>query len=379
MRFAPQLPHRLDDLRHSAAIGRVVVAQAAAVGVERKLADTRDQVAVGDECAAFALFAKSEIFELDQNGDGEAVIDGSIFDVGRRDAGLGERERAGACRRGGRQVDASSHRMLDGFARAAKLYARTPQGSGDIGMRDDDGAAAVRHHAAIQLVQRRGDHRRGEHLFHGDDIGQHRMRVVLRVMRGRDLDPGKLFRGGAEFVHVPHGAHGVEIADHRTVGMLERHVRRVVRENMRDGADGGRLRTRASGQCHQGDPAFAHRDGFRRVRDMKQIGRAAGIGRIHMPDIEAEIIQHRQRPEAIGVARTKIAVDVIPGQTGSLEGAPGDFRVKLPERFVGRLAGGVLVSADDIGCAVDAHAVSAGAVRRYWEASAAMTLLITGQ
>ena len=49
MRFAAQLAHRLDHLGDAAAIGRVVVAQAAAVGVERQLAGARDQPAVGDE------------------------------------------------------------------------------------------------------------------------------------------------------------------------------------------------------------------------------------------------------------------------------------------------------------------------------------------
>ena len=52
MRLALELAHRLDDLGHAAAVRRMVVAQAAAVGVERKLADARDQVAVHHELAA---------------------------------------------------------------------------------------------------------------------------------------------------------------------------------------------------------------------------------------------------------------------------------------------------------------------------------------
>ena len=52
MRLAAQLAHRLDHLGHAAAIGRMVVAQPAAVGVERQLADAGDQIAVGDELAA---------------------------------------------------------------------------------------------------------------------------------------------------------------------------------------------------------------------------------------------------------------------------------------------------------------------------------------
>ena len=58
MRFAAQLPNRFNDFGHATAIDRVVAAQAAAVGVERQLADARDQIAVGDELAALTLLAE---------------------------------------------------------------------------------------------------------------------------------------------------------------------------------------------------------------------------------------------------------------------------------------------------------------------------------
>ena len=96
MRLAAQLPHRLDHLGHAAAVGRVVVAQPAAVGVERQSAGAGNQIAIGDELAAGALGAEAEVFELDDDGDGEAVIDRDVFDVGRRDAGFSERDRSGA-------------------------------------------------------------------------------------------------------------------------------------------------------------------------------------------------------------------------------------------------------------------------------------------
>jgi hypothetical protein len=59
MCLAAQLTHRLDDLGDAAAVGGVVAAQAAAVGVERQLADAGDQVAVGDEFSALALLAEA--------------------------------------------------------------------------------------------------------------------------------------------------------------------------------------------------------------------------------------------------------------------------------------------------------------------------------
>src|SRR6202012_5932661 len=58
MRLTAELPHRFDDFGHVARVRWVVVAQAAAVGVERQLADTGNQIAVGDEFAAGAPFAE---------------------------------------------------------------------------------------------------------------------------------------------------------------------------------------------------------------------------------------------------------------------------------------------------------------------------------
>src|SRR5579863_10191055 len=71
MRLAPQLPHRFEDLGHAATIDRMVAAQAAAIGVERQLADAGDEIAVGDELAALAFLAKAEVLKLDQHRDGE--------------------------------------------------------------------------------------------------------------------------------------------------------------------------------------------------------------------------------------------------------------------------------------------------------------------
>src|ERR1700744_1172657 len=94
MRFAAQLPHGLQNLGHAAAVDRMVAAKAAAIGVKRQLADARDQIAVGDELAALAFLAETEILELHQHRDGEAVVDRGVFDVLWRDARLLERFRS---------------------------------------------------------------------------------------------------------------------------------------------------------------------------------------------------------------------------------------------------------------------------------------------
>src|SRR5512140_612269 len=61
MGLAAQLAHGLDHLRHAAAVRGVVVAEPAAVGIERQLAGARNQVSVRNKLSAFALFAKAEV------------------------------------------------------------------------------------------------------------------------------------------------------------------------------------------------------------------------------------------------------------------------------------------------------------------------------
>src|SRR5215470_3614311 len=90
MGLAAELTHGLDDLGHAPAVRRMVVAETAAVGIEGKLPHPGDEVAVGDELAALPLGAEAEILEGDEHGDGEAVVDRDVLDVGLGDAGLGE-------------------------------------------------------------------------------------------------------------------------------------------------------------------------------------------------------------------------------------------------------------------------------------------------
>ena len=88
---------------------------------------------------------------------------------------------------------------------------------------------------------------------------------------------------------------------------------------------------------------------------MQEVGRAAGIGRIHMAQLEAQIVDHRQRPETRRIAGAEIAVDVVLRETGILERALGQLGMELGERLVVGLARRMLVDADDIGLVLDAH------------------------
>src|SRR5215510_12088867 len=79
MGLAAQLPDRLDDLGEAAAVGWVIVAEPAAVGVERQLAGPRDEVAVRHELAALPLGAEAEVLQRDEHGDREAVVDRHVL------------------------------------------------------------------------------------------------------------------------------------------------------------------------------------------------------------------------------------------------------------------------------------------------------------
>ncbi len=272
----------------------------------------------------------------------------------RLDPGLGQGRRPRPHRARIGQIELPAHLVLGRLAGAEDLDLGPFQALRHLGAGDDDRAAAVADHAAIEPVQRVGDHRRVDDLLDRDDVAQHRMRVVLGMMRSGDLDPGELLAGRAVLVHVAHRAHRVHVRGGWPVGVLERRVGRVLRGARRRA---GRLplAARLSGQGDQRDVALAERDRLGGVPDMDQIGRAAGIGRIHVAQFEAHVIGHRQRPEPRRVAGAEIAVDILFLEAGVFERALGRFGMQLGERFVFGLARRMLIDPDDIGLVLDAH------------------------
>src|SRR5690606_17331858 len=123
---------------------------------------------------------------------------------------------------------AAALRPLGSLARADDLHLRTVQALGDFRRGDDQRAAAVGDHAAVQTVQRVGDHRRVQHVLDGDHVTQHGVLVPLGVVAGRHLDPGQLLAGGAVLVHVARGAHGVGVVGGAAVDVLEAVLGRSV-------------------------------------------------------------------------------------------------------------------------------------------------------
>jgi hypothetical protein len=61
MGLTAQLAHRFNDLGHPTAVGRVVVAQATPIGVDRELSLPGDQLAISDKLTALTFGTKAQI------------------------------------------------------------------------------------------------------------------------------------------------------------------------------------------------------------------------------------------------------------------------------------------------------------------------------
>src|SRR5207248_11263159 len=89
---------------------------------------------------------------------------------------------------------------------------------------------------------------------------------------------------------------------------------------------------------------------------LQQVRRAAGVGRIHVAELQSEVIRRRDRTEPWGVAGgAEIAVDIVLGKTSVVERAFRDLGVELHQALVRGHARRVLVDADDVGLVSDAH------------------------
>ena len=84
------------------------------------------------------------------------------------------------------------------------------------------------------------------------------------------------------------------------------------------------------------------------MADKRDVARSGEVRGVEVTGFQSKIVDHRQQA-ARRVAGAEEAVDVLVFQT-RVGQRPGDaFRVKAPDRKVGRLARRVLESARDIG------------------------------
>ena len=182
------------------------------------------------------------------------------------------------------------------------------------------------------------------------------MRIVLRVVRSRHLDPGELFGSGAIFIHVAHGAQGIGIGDCAAIDNLKRIIRHIHTPGTRRGAGGHRLSARAPGQRDQRDIAFAQRNRFHRMADMHHIRTATHIGGIEVLELrQPQIIRHIEGPKPRRGAGAEKPVHIILGKPGILQRAIGDFSMQLGHGCIIGLAGRVLKGAHDIALAIGTH------------------------
>ena len=92
-RFAAQLLHRLDDLRHAGRAEGMPFGEQPAAGAHLH---ARPRQALLDEATAFAARAQPEVFVVDDLGNGEAVMDFGAIELVGPDAGLLVRRAHGA-------------------------------------------------------------------------------------------------------------------------------------------------------------------------------------------------------------------------------------------------------------------------------------------
>ena len=126
----------------------------AAVGVHGERAP-RAEAALGGEGAALALGAEAEVLQVQERGDGEAVVAHEHVDVGGAEAGHGEgagaRDRPGCRGQVGHLGDAH---VVGAGRRAEDVHGRLAQRPGPLGARHDERAGAVGDQAAVEQVQR---------------------------------------------------------------------------------------------------------------------------------------------------------------------------------------------------------------------------------
>jgi len=179
--------------------------------------------------------------------------------------------------------------------------------------------------------------------------------LIQAMVRGGDLDPGELFGGGAELVHVAHGGHRVHVDDGGSIDGFEADIRGIA-VGAGGGAGGHAFGARPPGEGDEAYGGLAGGDGLRGMADVQHVGRAAGLGAVHVAHVaQAHVFNHRQCAEPGCVAGAEVAVHIVDAKARIGQRPARALRMDLRHRLVRRLACGVLVDARDIGFAPDAH------------------------
>src|SRR5207248_1999305 len=155
---------------------------------------------------AFALTAETEVFELRDDGEGEAVVNLAEVHVRRADARALPEPRgdvARAHRRILRAVAALVGGRPRGVADAGDdLHRMLLQVAGALQAGDDAGRAAIGLQAAVEQAEGRGHQPRVQIVLHRERLLHQRARVLAGVLAAGDRHGAKLLLGGAVLVHV---------------------------------------------------------------------------------------------------------------------------------------------------------------------------------
>ena len=312
--FAAQLFDGLDhekDAAHPRMVGR----QAAAVRVDRQRTPQADATVLHVR-AALALLAESQALQGDADRDGERVVDHRHVEVGVGDAGAGHGLGPGLDRGRVGQVAHPGAGMRARLGRAQDIDRFLRQVTCAFRGRDDQRAAAVRDHAAVQQVQRRRHHARGQHVVHGDRIAELGGRIERGMAARGHRDLGQLLAGGAELVHVPLRGQCVVADRGRAVARLELFGR--VAAARPAGPDREAVRRPLAAVQDERHVAVARGNRGRGVGRMRHERRAAD--RVGIEEVRMQIQVFGQRDDAHAAdARREQAVHVIEAQPGVIQ------------------------------------------------------------
>src|SRR5262245_34950677 len=129
----------------------MVRAEPATICVEGQLADAGNQITVGNELTARALLAETEILDLDDHSDCEAVVDRCVLDVGRFHARHLECSLAGVAAAGIGEVKPDATALdLVCLANADNLHFRTLEARSNFRPGNHQRTTAVRNHTAVE-------------------------------------------------------------------------------------------------------------------------------------------------------------------------------------------------------------------------------------
>jgi hypothetical protein len=328
--FAAQLGDALVDHPHAAGADRVAERFETAARVDRDVTAEGGAPFV-NELAALALGAEAEVFDVGELGPGEAVVHLGEVDVLRRDAG--HRVCLPGRLLGGAEAEVVEGRVEvrapGGDRQSEALHQHRPIGEAvrQVGPADDRGGGAVGGRAAVEETERRGDHRRAQHLVLGDLHAQVRLGVARAVVVVLHRDLGERLAADAEGVHVAVGGQREEAG--RRVALRQQGVAEA-----RQAAAAAVLEL--LGAEHQDDVVGAGGDRQTGVAEGVGAGGAVVLDSRDRAVVEAQRVAEGDRGLAARGARH------VRAQVGGLDLLRVDLRVGVG--LEGRLADEILVA-----------------------------------